>query len=177
MKTLSLKKYQKPGAMAGKKKTNPGKEFFEFYIDSEPLSVLLDQFYGSRNGVLDNWTGVFGRWNNHSAELIKVYQLLGKSISNDDIRKICPPDMSGEDISDYIKQVRDEFADPEVIIYCCAECGDYGCGGVTATINKTDNSFTWTFAGEERKVVFEFDKYQYFSLFNNYARQLEKKLH
>jgi hypothetical protein len=34
-------------------------------------------------------------------------------------------------------------------IYGCPECGDIGCGAITVTIIKSDNSYTWTEFGYE----------------------------
>ena len=37
-----------------------------------------------------------------------------------------------------------ELPSGRVLIYICPECGDVGCGAVTARITKYDDSFAWT---------------------------------
>ena len=98
-----------------------------------------------------------------------------KNISDKEIRQVYPSEWSNKEFQCYLEKTRQKLADPEVIIYCCAECGDYDCGGIKAKIDKTDNAFVWTITEEDKRLKFEFDKYQYFDLFDKYLRQLEKK--
>jgi hypothetical protein len=187
MDTLELRKYYLTNPLKSKKSSTgnitftatgamkPGRMFIEFYINSAPLSGLLDKFYNSRGSILDNWIGVLGSFENYHAEIIKVKQLLGKSISDKEIRACYPSDWNDDTFQSYLGKVRKELADPEIIIYCCTECGDYDCGGLKVRIDKTDDAFIWTFTQKDERLTFEFDKYQYFDLFQNYARQLERK--
>jgi hypothetical protein len=151
------------------------REFLEFYINDTPLSELLDKFYGIKGSILDNWIGILGSFENHKSEIIRVKQLLGKTISDKEIRQTYPSEWSNDDFQWYLEMTRDELSDPEVIIYCCAECGNYDCGGIKARIDKSDNAFIWTFTEEDKQLVFSFNKYQYFDLFDKYLRQLGKK--
>lgn len=164
MDTLSIRKYVKSG-----------KGFLEFFINCSPLSELLDKFYRMNGSILDNWIGTLGAFENRRAEVIKVKQLLGKTISDEEIRRTYPSEWNDKDFQWYLERVRDELSNPEIIIYCCAECGGYDCGGIKAKIEKTENAFVWTFTEEEKQLMFSFDKYQYFDLFDKYLKQLEKK--
>ena len=151
------------------------REFLEFFVNEKPLSELLDKFYGIKGCILDNLIVVLGSSLNKKAEILKVKQLIGKTISDKEIRKVYPSEWGDEEFQWYLEKTREELAEPEVIIYCCAECGDYDCGGIKAKIDKTDNSFVWTIIEGNNRLTFEFDKYQYFDLFDKYLRHLENK--
>ena len=147
--------------------------FLEFYINDEPLSKLLDKFYAKKGSILDNWIGVLGWSVNKKSDTVKVKRLLGKNISEKEIREMYPAEWSNSEFRYYLEKEREELSDPEIIIYCCAECGDYECGGITVQINKTDDAFVWTIRDEDKHLTFKFDKYQYFDLFDRYLRKLK----
>ena len=90
---------------------------------------------------------------------------MGKRISDKEIKDCYPSEWNEDKLQWYVEKARKELAEPEVIIYCCAECGDYDCGGIKVKIDKTDEAFLWTFTQEDRYLTFEFEKYQYFELF------------
>lgn len=148
MDTLTLKKYHRRG----------NEDFIEFFINDVPLSKLLDQFYGQEKSILENWTGVLGSFRNPNAEKIKIKQLLGKEVTDKDI---------------YYDKTREELADPKIIIYCCGECGDYDCGGITIVIDRNETSVCWTIVDERGNLSFEFNKHAYFAVFDHYARSLK----
>jgi len=178
----SLQKLQKSKKLpAGNTSlTNKGlvrfeREFLEFFINDQPLSEMLDKFYPGKEHLLDNWIGILGSFENHRAEIMRVKQLLKKNISDVEIRKAYPAEWSDSEFQWYLEKEREILLDPDVIIYCCAECGDYDCGGIRVKIDKSDDAFIWTFTEGGKRLTFAFDKYQYFELFDKYIRQLEKK--
>jgi hypothetical protein len=196
MDTLTLRKYHRQGSLvdketnsldklAKKKKSFQGnttltdkglikseKQFLEFFINDKPLSELLDNFYNSKTTILDNWIGVLG--SNPKTDIIKVKQLLKKEVSDKEIRQVYPSTWSDDEFSLYLDKYREELENPEVLIYCCAECGDYDCGGIAVTIDKTGTSVIWTIKEGEKALKFVFDKYSYFEVFNNYLQKLTK---
>ena len=196
MDTLSLRKYRKQSSLVdrdvsslkqlskskrlpagnttltNKGLVKPEREFFEFFINDKPLSALLNKFYETKGSILDNWIGVFGSFANQKAEMLKVKQLLGKTISDKEIRQVYPSEWSDSEFQWYLEKTREELSDPEVIIYCCTECGDYDCGGIKTKIDKTESAFVWTITEKNKRLAFEFEKYQYFDLFDKYSRQL-----
>jgi hypothetical protein len=149
------------------------RDFLEFFINDVPLTELLNEFYKQKGSVLDNWIGVLGWTANFPAEIIKLKQLLGKNVTDHDIRKVYPASWTDNDFEYYLEKYRDELSNPEIIIYCCAECGDYDCGGITVSIQKTDNSVVWTIVENDKTLNFEFDKYLYFDTFQNRIKYLE----
>lgn len=178
--TVSLKQLAKSKKLLTGKTTLSNDEhseservFLEFFINEKPLSELLDNFFESKGSILDNWIGVLGSSVGKKFEILKVKQLIGKHVSDKEIRQVYPSEWSDEEFQWYLEKLRQELDDPEVIIYCCAECGDYDCGGIKTKIDKTKNSFIWTITEVEKKLLFEFDKYQYFDLFDKYLRHLE----
>jgi hypothetical protein len=199
MDILSLKKYQRKGTLIdadisslkrlSKSKSPPAgnttltdqglvkheREFLEFFINDNPLSGLLDKVFTAQGSILDNWIGVLGSFENKQAEILKVKQLIGKPISDKEITQVYPREWSDSEFGWYLRKTREELTDSEIIIYCCAECGDYDCGGIKVKIDKTDNAFIWAITEEDKRITFEFDKYQYFELFDKYFKTLEKK--
>jgi hypothetical protein len=145
--------------------------FLEFFVNGVPLSELVDKFFETKGSILDNWIGVLGSFKNYKAEIIKVKQLLGRSISDEEIREMYPSKWNDKEFQWYLEKTREELSDPEVIIYCCAECGDYDCGGLKAEIKNTEYTFVWAITGESKRLTLEFEKQQYFELFDKYLRQ------
>jgi hypothetical protein len=74
-----------------------------------------------------------------------------------------------------LNKYHDELSMPEVIIYGCAECGDYDCGGIRITIDRPDESVAWKILDENKSLVFEFNKYQYFDTFNGHLKYLQQR--
>jgi hypothetical protein len=197
MDKLSLRKYHRSGSIAdkhinslqklAKSKTLAGgnttltsdglarseNTFLEFFINDQPLSKLLDKFYGKKGSILDNWIGILGWSATRMTDIVKVKRLLGKNISDKEIREMYPAEWSDSEFENYLEKEREELSDPEIIIYCCAECGDYECGGITVQIDKTDEAVVWTIGDDERQLIFKFDKYQYFDVFDKYLRKLK----
>lgn len=200
MDTLSIKKYHRQGSLVVKKinsvkriansyklpkgnttLTNKGlikseREFLEFFINDVPLTELLNKFYNQKGSILDNWVGVLGWTTNLQAEVVKLKQLLGKNISDKDIRQVYPAAWTDKEFENYLDRYREELSNPEILIYCCAECGDYYCGGISILIDKTDNSIIWTITENEKRLSFEFDKYIYFETLQRRLKHLESRI-
>lgn len=148
-----------------------GIEFLEYFINDTPLSELLNRFYNRKGSILENWVGVLGT-GNPKVDIVKVKQLLGKNVSDKEIRDIYSASWGDDDFQLHLEKYREELADPEILIYCCAECGDYGCGGIAVTIERIENSIVWIIREEDSSLTFAFDKYQYFEEFNRYLKKL-----
>ncbi len=200
MNILSIKKYYRKGSVVDEKFNNvksiekndkfskrnktlssessikADREFLEFFIDDVPLTELLNVFYKQKGSILDNWISVLGCTTNLPAEIVKLKQLLGKNVTDTDIRKVFPASWGESDFEHYLEKYRDELSNTEIIIYCCAECGDYDCGGIKVAINKADTSIIWTISEGDNKLRFEFDKFQYFDAFQR-LKNLEDKAH
>ena len=151
------------------------REFFEFYINDRPLTELLNSFYNEKGTILDKWVGVLGSTTKLPAEIIKIKQLLGKNISDKEIRNVFPASWTDTEFEYYLNKYREELSNPEIIIYCCAECGDYDCGGISVSIYKTDISVVWKIFENEKILSFEFEKYQYFETLNKRLETLKKQ--
>lgn len=199
MDIIELKKYHRTGGLVGeqtarpkdllnKSKTNSGNvtltrdglskrptEFYEFFINGKPLSEILTEFCSLDNSLLDNWIGVLGSFSNRQSELNTIKRLLLKQISEQDIRAAFPKDLDKYYLDEGIKSYREELDDEEIIIYGCAECGDYGCGGFKIRIDKEDVQFVWTYKDEGKILKFHFDKHQYFDTFDAYRKTIENK--
>lgn len=181
MDSLKLQKYQRPDTPAGntnKSNKKPqgvvrsDKLFLEYFINDIPLSEQLNKFYNTKKTVLENWVGALGS-GNPKTDTIKVKQLLGKKVTDKEIRDIYPSSWTNDEFQWYLDKYREELEDPEVLIYRC-ECGDYDCGGIAVTIDKTENSVVWTVVGDSKMLKFEFDNNLYFDVFKKYLDQISK---
>jgi hypothetical protein len=154
--------------------TKADNQFLEYFINDHPLSELLDNFYNSKTTILENWVGALGSSINPMTDIIKVKQLLGKKVTDEEIRQVYPSSWTDQEFKWYLEKYREELENPEVLIYCCAECGDYDCGGIAVTIDRTDTCVIWTIkaSDSDNTLKLEFDKYLYFDVFNKYLRQI-----
>lgn len=199
MDTLKLKKYSRPGSLVegsinsrsklvnsdrplsgnttltSKGIVKSKREFLEFYVNDKPLSQMLDKFYEIKGSLLEDWIGILGWSVNKWVDIIKIKQLLGASITDKEIRAQYPENWDDREFEGYLDKHREELSDPEVIIYGCAECGDYDCGGISVKIDEKEDTFLWTFSSDNGHLIFEFDKYQYFNLFKQLIKKLEKE--
>jgi hypothetical protein len=157
MDTLSIRPYR-----------TQKQKFLEFFINEKPLSKLLDHFFDDKVGILDNWIGVLGSFPNKSSERIKVRQLLGELVTDKEIRKAYPPEWTEAEFQWYLERDREELSKKTVIIYYCAECGDYDCGGVSTQIIRAESVVKWLFEEGDRTVSFEFEKSEYYNVFAPY---------
>lgn len=147
------------------------REFLEYFINDTPLSELLDKFYNSKTSILDNWIGALGSANT-KADVIKVNRLLGKPVTEKEIRKLYPPGWSDSEFQRYLEKETEELKSPEILVYICAHCGDYDCNGIALTIERTDTSTIWIIKNGDSRLSFEFDKHLYFEAFNKYLKQI-----
>ncbi|HQI46296.1 MAG TPA: hypothetical protein PLC59_09580 [Bacteroidales bacterium] len=151
-------------------------EFYEFFINDKPLSGILTEFCKLENSLLDNWIGVLGSFPNKQPELIKIKRLLLEQITEKEIGDLFPLDLEKYYLDTGIDNYKEELADEEIIIYCCAECGDYDCGGFKIKVEKDKDTFVWTYNDEGRILQFHFDKKQYFNTFDTYRQTIINKL-
>ena len=87
-------------------------------------------------------------------------------------------------IKEYLKQRKPELSIGRTMFYVCPECGDIGCGAITAEIIEIENKIVWKeFAYEnsysepdtetyKRIGPFEFDKKEYEQVFENIRIEL-----
>lgn len=168
MDHLTLKLYQRKG--------HKHKAFVEFFVNDKPLSEILDELYNSKWSVLDSSIGILGSWDNTASEVVKLKRLLNKTITERDFRNMFPSSFDEDKMEVYVDRCRDELSYPEIIIYCCAACGDYECGGVAVTIERDENQVTWVVSDEEVEICFTFDKYQYYETLGNRLVKLQSQL-
>lgn len=168
MDTIDLKIYNRTYGFVDRK-------FYEFYINDKPLSSLITEFCNLDKSLLENWVGVLGSFQNRQSELNKIKRLLLKQISEQEILDIFPKGLDKYYLDHGIEDYKKELADQEIIIYGCAECGDYGCGGYAIKIDKQEELIIWTFNDEGNILQFHFDKHQYFNAFDNYRQLIDKR--
>ena len=54
-----------------------------------------------------------------------------------------PIGFPSEDYGRLVGELRAPLADGRVPLYVCAECGDLGCGGITAVVEQTADTVVW----------------------------------
>jgi hypothetical protein len=170
MDILSIREYQRQAD----KSTPAGTSFLEFFVNDESLSELLDRLYFEKESVLVNWIGVLGWMKNTPAEIVKLKQLMGMNISDKEIRRIFPDNWTDKEFENYLQQYRDELANPHVIIYCCAQCGDYDCGGITVLLKEDEQTIRWKMGEDGDGLEFTFAKHLYLEVLGKRLNDLEK---
>jgi|GEM_PF-2488376 len=150
-------------------------EFYEFFINDKPLSEILTAFCNLDNSILDNWVGVLSSLSNKQYELNTISRLLLQQITEQEFLNVFPKDLEKYYLDSAIESYKEELADEEILIYCCAECGDYDCGGFKIKVEKEENTFVWTYNDEGKILQFHFDKQQYFNTFDTYRQTLKNK--
>ncbi len=156
------------------------RQFIEFYINDKPLSELLNSFYKFKEkSILDNSVGVLGSFSNVALEIVKLNQLIGKEFTEADLKQVresFPIGLDANSIEHCLDGIREEIANPEILIYCCAECGDYLCGGVTVNVKIDDDYVTWIFTNESQKLTFQFNKYSYYNTLKKHMQKIRERM-
>lgn len=181
MDILTLKRYfiEQPtiSKNAHKGEALASRSFIEFYINDQPLSSLLDKYYASNHfNTLKNNIGVFGSFSNTPLEIVKVKQLTGRkfdAVDFEELKKGLACKFNEEITLDLIDRVKDELSEPDILIYCCAQCGDYLCGGVWVKIQFDEHNVKWTFGGEDNSHDFVFDKFMYLATLKSYLNKIK----
>jgi hypothetical protein len=62
---------------------------------------------------------------------------------------------------------------PEILVYCCAECADYKCGGYAIQLEQGPDTIGWKLKSGDKKLQFTFSKKEYISELNGYITELE----
>jgi hypothetical protein len=153
---------------------------YEFYIDDQPLINIISncywdheaneesQFFNSHIGCLGGF-GFF--W-----DQIYVSILTNKEFSQNQIEKLfelfkrnfkySDDPMSIQKVCDKIvSNIRDQF-----LMYCCQDCGDSGCGGLTLNIKREGNMIVWT---DNEKIKIQFNKIEYEEVFQDFLKKRE----
>ncbi len=171
MDVLSIRAYQRQTDNSTKVMTS----FLEFFINDKSLSELLDSRFYENGSVLDNWIGVLGWMKNTPAEIVKIKQLMRMHVTDSDIRRIFPNNSTDNEFKNYLQQYRNELANPCVILYCCAQCGDYDCGGIAALLEEEGQTIRWKMGDGKDGLVFTFAKHQYLDVFSERLNDLENR--
>jgi hypothetical protein len=111
-----------------------------------------------------------------------------KTILNSDNMDLISPfgwgkeDHEQEIIKEFMGQKSPEIQSGRLMIYVCSECGDIGCGSITADLEITDDKVIWKNFGYENNYLdidfnsykdirpFEFNKADYLDKFQNIKR-------
>lgn len=91
-------------------------------------------------------------------------------------------------VQEFLKKVNPELETGRTIIYGCSECGDIGCGAITAEIIDAGDKIIWKDFGYENNYSgfslddyldipqMEFNKQEYFDVFQKISEDLSKVL-
>lgn len=142
-------------------------DYVEFFVNGKALSEIINEKCQPKNPLLKNFTSTLGTMELTNFDRLKVRQLLVEKIDQSDIEKLFPSSRFDQKI------IFDELALPEILLYCCAECADYKCGGVFVKINSSANSIDWTVNFNQQKLNFSFDKKLYQEEFADYIQELD----
>ena len=136
-------------------------------MNDEPLSDLLNHFFSLNERVLAKFTSTLGTMESVNSDRLKVIQLLAKKPTQKELNELFPAPRFDQ------KPILEELALDQVLIYCCAECGDYKCGGIFAKISKESDAYSWVFERDGKKLKFNFAADQYEAVLQNYIAGLD----
>jgi len=151
------------------------RDFYEYYIDGQPLINIISKYYwniqASENSEFFNsyvsCLGSFGLfWDEISVSIltkkefnstqIKTLVSLLKSNYINSTGQVSIQNLQGQ----IIKDVRDNF-----LMYCCQDCGDSDCGGITLNINKKNDTTIWT---DNDNIEIHFNTVEYEQVLQNF---------
>lgn len=142
-------------------------EYVEFFVNGIPLSDQINEIIKPKKPVLSNYTSVLGTMELTNFDRLKIQQLLNKKVTDSELENLFPAAHFDQ------KVIADELDLDKVLIYCCAECGDYKCGGFFVRISESPESISWTLNHSGKKMEFTFDKSEYQAELNGYLSELD----
>lgn len=142
-------------------------DYVEFIINGEPLSEIINRETKPEHRVLSKYTSVLGTMEFTNSDRLKVMQLSGKKITAAELEKIFPAKHFDH------KPILEELNLDKILIYCCAECGDYKCGGYYIQLQETTDSIIWNLIGLTKNIQFRFSKAEYMEVLSEYLDSLD----
>jgi len=112
-------------------------QYVEFIVNGKPLSDLINEKFNLGKPVFSKFTSVLGTMELTNFDRLKIHQLLAHPVKEKDVEKLFPADNFDQE------PILEELELDKILLYCCAECGDYRCSGCFAKITKGPKSFTW----------------------------------
>ena len=137
-------------------------EYVEFFVNGTPLSDQINEIIKPKNPVLSNYTSVLGTMELTNFDRLKIQQLLSKKVGPKKLEELFPAEHFDQKV----------IAD-KVLIYCCAECGDYKCGGFFVKISETPDTISWSLNHSGKNMEFTFNRSEYQAELNGYLSELE----
>ena len=128
------------------------RDFFEFYVDDQPLISIISQHYwsceaGTDSDFFNTHVGCLGSFGSFWDE-IHIQILLQQAFTTKQSQKlleVCKQQT--------IEQIRNDF-----LFYCCQDCGDIECGGITFNIERKGSKIIWT---DQENITIQFDASEY----------------
>lgn len=154
-------------SLGDQNKTVAVADYVEFFVNGVPLSDQINNAIKPKKPILSNYTSVLGTMELSNFDRLKIQQLLNKKVSQSELESLFPASQFDQKI------IEDELALDKVLIYCCAECGDYKCGGYFVKISETPVAFLWHIEHSGKSLEFSFDKSEYLGELNAYLAELE----
>lgn len=157
-----------------KKRTFATKNFIEFYIDDKSLiNEIGKKFWNKINSesFFDNHIGFIGAFNEET-DLLFVAAML-KLESNERlmkfIKRFASFEVSEERSNRIVKEIKANEKEVTLIYGC--PCGDTGCGGIGAEINRDEHFYYWMFGEDENRLSYKFDSEEYENEFIDYLKR------
>jgi len=158
----------------GSRVTN--RNFHEYYIDGKGLINHVGQAYWSNPNPIRYFDDFVGQIGSFSLfwDFMAINELQLNTLSEQEIvDKFIELNPSRRDknnatmIKFALEQLTFEQSDKtKLLLYCCAHCGDEGCGGMDVEISKSELYYDWDFGDD--KLKFRFERSQYENYLNNF---------
>jgi len=171
----------KDGSKFLKLKSNDGnckiRDFYEFYINDQSLINIVSKNYWEIDadenvGFFNTHVGCLGSFGKFW-DGINVSILTKKEFSKDQIEsleKMFCSDYRVSELSISDKSHKEQLVEDITngfLLYCCQDCGDFDCGGITFEIKRVGDNMIWT-DNSKIEIQFNFDEYK--EVLENYLK-------
>lgn len=143
-------------------------DYVDFCINGQPLADIIDESGALDAPLLSKFTSVLGTMEETNFDRLKILQLKGEAISKNALEALFPAAQFDQ------RPIWDELKLKKVLLYCCAECGDYKCGGYFVSIKIDQSMVEWNLDVNGKMFQFRFDKSHYMTELDNYLNNVDE---
>lgn len=154
--------------------------FNEFFINDKALILQLTDFFKETEPISVYWVGALGFHLPPLMEELKVKELQKKDFDEELIINTFSKSVTKRDLKKIIKNNKIEFSDEKTLLYVCPQCGDYACGGISASILIENDFVEWAITNDDEDsktfgqvLNFRFEKKAYMNTLDAYVRSIK----
>jgi hypothetical protein len=139
------------------------RDFYEYYINGQSLTNIIGATYWQENP-----NGLTSFFNSH----VGCLGSFGEFWDGIYINILLKKNLTDYQIKELFKRfnTEQEIIEQNFLFYCCQDCGDPVCGGITFDIFKEENTISWS---DNKKLAFNFDITEYELVFKKILNKIK----